>query len=226
MAVMYRDPTAAPALAYDVVHADDLAHTPDAPWWASVQAITWGPPASRTTFRAAWDAGALRVRFDAVDAHPWFTITARDGHLWNEEVVELFLDPDGSGRNYAEFEVNPANAICDLIVRTPWPALASDPAWDCVGVASRVTMHAGADGAPCGWSVDLTIPWAGLSGLGPHAAGRTPPRRGDRWRFNVFRIDRPGGPADPERDAIYAAWSVPSGPSFHDTHAFRDLRFR
>ena len=226
MAEMYRDPTTAPPGTYDVPHVDDLPLGRDGHWWTVVPVIAWGPTASRTTFCAAWSREALFVRFDAIDAHPWHTIAHRDGHLWNEEVVELFLDPDGSGRNYAEFEVNPAGTICDLIVRAPWPALASDPTWDCVGVTSRATMLAGPDGAACGWSAELTMPWAGLATLGSHAVARTPPRRGDGWRFNVFRIDRPHGPSDPERDAIYAAWSVPSGPSFHDTNAFRDLRFR
>jgi hypothetical protein len=56
-------------------------------------------------------------------------------------------------------------------------------------------------------------------------AKRLPPEPGDRWRFNVFRIKRPGGPGAPERDAIYAAWAVPDGPSFHVPAVFRDLRF-
>jgi hypothetical protein len=44
--------------------------------------------------------------------------------------------------------------------------------------------------------------------------------------MNVFRIKRPGGPADPEHGAIYAAWSVPpSGPSFHAPDSFRELVF-
>lgn len=239
---MYRDPTVEPPQAYDVVHVDDVAgggsnaahegraelsaHQASDEWWARVPAITWGPAASRTTFRAAWDAAALRVRFEAVDAHPWFTLTERDAHIWNEEVVELFLDVDGSGQQYAEFEVNPAGTICDLIVASGWPSLQSDPAWHCEGTSARVTMRCDDAGRASDWTADLVIPWAGLAALGDHAATRVPPARGDRWRFNVFRIDRPYGPADPERDAIYAAWSVPSGPSFHDTRAFRDLCFR
>jgi hypothetical protein len=222
---MYRDPTAATPEAYDVRPLAGLPTAPDRPWWTTAPAIAWGPRAARTTFRAAWDETAIYTHFDAVDADPWFTITARDGRMWEEEVVELFLDPEGNGRDYAEFEVNPANAICDLIVRAPWPSLDSDRTWDCAGVASAVTVSRRAAGEPTGWSVDLTIPWQGLASLSPRAAARIPPRQGDRWRFNVFRIERPHGPADPERDAIYAAWSVPSGPSFHDTHAFRDLRF-
>ena len=35
----------------------------------------------------------LHVRFDAQDPSPWFTKTARDDRLWEEEVVEIFLDP-------------------------------------------------------------------------------------------------------------------------------------
>ncbi len=225
MAVMYSDSTVVTPEAYDVPHLEGARGAVDRPWWATVPAIGWGPRAAYTTFRAAWDDTALYARFDAVDAAPWFTITTRDGRMWEEEVVELFLDPEGRGRDYAEFEVNPANAICDLIVRTPWPALDSDATWDCEGVTSAVAIARGATGEPTGWSVDLTIPWQGLASLGPRAAGRIPPRRGDRWRFNVFRIERPHGPSDPDRDAIYAAWSVPAGPSFHDTHAFRDLRF-
>jgi hypothetical protein len=52
-----------------------------------------------------------------------------------------------------------------------------------------------------------------------------PPREGDRWRFNVFRIKRPHGPQEPERGALYTAWSTPAGPSFHEPAAFRDLVF-
>lgn len=225
MVVMYRDSRVDAPAAYEVRHLADLCGEASCPWWTHAAPITWGPAEAHTTFRAAWDETALYARFDAVDANPWFTITARNGRIWEEEVVELFLDPGGRGRDYAEFEVNPANALCDLIVRAPWPALDSDPGWDCDGVESSVTIGRGDAGELAGWSAELTIPWRGLASLGPAAAACMPPCRGDRWRFNVFRIDRPHGPADPERDAIYAAWSVPSGPSFHDTHAFRDLRF-
>ena len=50
-------------------------------------------------------------------------------------------------------------------------------------------------------------------------------RTGDRWRFNVFRIERPGGPEAPQKDGVFAAWSPPSVKTFHDAGAFRDLVF-
>jgi len=53
-----------------------------------------------------------------------------------------------------------------------------------------------------------------------------PPRPGDRWRFNVFRVERRHGPKDAERDAVYAAWSPPPIPKFHVPSAFRDFVFK
>ena len=52
-----------------------------------------------------------------------------------------------------------------------------------------------------------------------------PPRPDDRWRFNVFRIERPGGPKEPEKDALYLAWSPTGQAGFHVPQAFRDLVF-
>ena len=57
--------------------------------------------------------------------------------------------------------------------------------------------------------------------LAPEEGARIPPAPGDEWRFNVFRIKRPGGPQAPAQGAIFAAFSKPAGPSFHDPAAFR-----
>lgn len=193
--------------------------------WGRAAAIVWGPDRYRTRFRAAWTADALAVRFDCDDDTPWWSITQRDGRLWEEEVVEIFVDPAGAGVGYAEVEVSPANVVCDLRVDRPWPALASDPRWDWAGLRSRVDVARRSDGAACVWTVVILLPFEGMATLPAAADVRLPPAAGDRWRFNVFRIKRPGGAAAPERDAIYAAWSVPDGPSFHDPARFRELVF-
>ena len=191
--------------------------------WSAANAIAWGADEYRTTFRALWTVEALLVRYDCRDRNPWWTIAERDGRLWDEEVVEIFLDPLRRGVSYAEVEISPANVVCDLVVRTPWPKLSSDPAWDWTGLASRVTTTPTADGVV--WTATVRLPFDGLTSLADGVSAALPPKAGDRWHFNVFRIKRPGGPHDPERGAIYAAWSVPEGPSFHDPSRFRDLVF-
>ena len=82
--------------------------------WAPAAAVAWGPATYETRFRALWNGDGLHLRFDATDPAPWHTMTKRDEHLWEEEVVEIFLDADRSGRDYYELEISPANVVCDL----------------------------------------------------------------------------------------------------------------
>lgn len=228
MPLLYRDPSAAPAGDYLVTRLTSPAPqllSASAAAWRDAPAIDWGPERYRTTFQACWDSTALHVRFDAVDPAPWFTMRTRDAHLWEEEVVEIFLDAEGAGVNYAELEINPANVVCDLRVERPAPAVSSDTRWDWAGLESAVVPLADAHGTQEGWTAIARLPWAGLRSLSPAAEARTPPKSGDAWRFNVFRIKRPGGPGSPAEGAIFAAWSVPEGPSFHVPAAFRPFRF-
>ena len=196
---------------------------PRAAHWTALPCLEWGPVPYRTAFRAAWTDEAFWFRFDCHDDRPWHTMTRRDDCLWEEEVVEVFLDPEGAGRDYAEIEISPANVVCDVRVRTPWPSLVSDLTWNAEGLDTRVAPWP--DGGAGGWTALGRLPWQALLALSSGAAAQLPPRRGDRWAFNVFRIKRPGGPAAPEDGAIYAAWSVPDAPSFHVPAAFQPLVF-
>ena len=88
--------------------------------WAGVAYRGLGTRALRDALsRASGTRSGLFLRFDADDAAPWHTMTKRDEHLWEEEVVEIFLDLDRSGRDYAELEINPANVVCDVRMISP-----------------------------------------------------------------------------------------------------------
>ncbi|MCX6553262.1 MAG: carbohydrate-binding family 9-like protein, partial [Acidobacteria bacterium] len=187
--------------------------------------IAWGPTQYCTTFRALWNENGLAIRFDACDDRPWHTMTRHNDPIWEEEVVEIFLDPTGTGRHYAEVEISPINIVTDLHIHDPWPALKSDIAWSWRGFESTVVPGSCGGLSSQSWVALAWMPWKGLAGMAPQIDPRVPPQPGDRWRFNVFRIKRPHGPAEPERDAIYAAWSPPDGPSFHAPAAFRSLVF-
>ncbi len=229
MATMYRDPSPHPALGPYVAGRTTVRPAEllpgHHPVWHGAASISWGPAAYRTTFRAAWRDDGLAIRFDACDTRPWHTMRCHKDPIWQEEVVEIFLDPAGSGRDYAEVEISPFNVVTDLRVVSPWPDLRGDLAWSWAGLESTVVPGSCGGMSPDSWVALAWLPWSGLRSLSPDTAARLPPKPGDRWRFNVFRIKRPHGPVEPERDAVYAAWSVPAGPSFHDTAAFRDFVF-
>ena len=192
--------------------------------WSGAPRIHWGPARYDTSFAALWNADGLFLRFDARDDAPWSTMTRRDEHLWEEEVVEIFLDLDRSGRNYAEVEINPAGVVCDVRMVSPSPHKEMDLAWNLEGIQTRVTPWK-ESGRAVGWTATAVLPWAGFRSLPSAAHAHLPPRPGDAWRFNVFRVERPGGKDHPEQGAIEVAWSDPGEPSFHVPRAFRPLVF-
>jgi hypothetical protein len=206
---------AAPAA---LLSAEDAAWTPAA-------VAEWGPAEYATRFRALWNDKGLFLRFDATDPSPWHTMTKRDEHLWEEEVVEAFLDIDRSGRDYAELEISPGNVVCDVRMVSPYPDKKYDLTWNMEGLETRVVPLKDDAGKTVGWTALARLPWTGFRTLPSAAKIALPPRPGDRWRFNVFRVERPGGKEHPEAGAVEVAWSDPHSPSFHVPAAFRDLVF-
>jgi hypothetical protein len=192
--------------------------------WAPARTVPWGPAPYETRFRALWDAQGLFLRFDVDDPAPWHTMTKRDEHLWEEEVVEIFLDLDRSGRDYAELEISPANVVCDVRMLQGGPSMKGDLAWDIEGLETRVIRRT-KDEKTEGWVALAFIPWNAFRSLPSSRKIALPPKPGDAWRFNLFRIKRPGGPQAPEKDALLLAWSKVPARSFHVPEVFRDLVF-
>jgi len=169
-------------------------------------AITGALPRQATTVKAAWDEAELRVLFEVTDDHVWATQTQRDGPLWEEEVVEVFLDPVGDLEAYFEFEVNPLNTVLDLVARKNRSGYAKNFCWQCEGLRTAVSRDAG------GWCAEWAFPFTSLA---PES-----PRLGTRWRVNFCRIDRPPGV-----DRELTAWSPPGRGSFHTPERFGFLEF-
>ncbi len=203
----------------------DVLLSADEAAWSTAAAVEWGPAKYRTRFRALWSDEGLFLRFDATDPDPWHTMTRRDDHLWDEEVVEIFLDPGRAGRDYYELEISPANVVCEVRMIAPSPNKKQDFAWDLAGLLTRATLRRDAADRTTGWTATAFLPWPGLAPLPSAAHVAVPPAPGDRWRFNLFRIERPGGPQAPEKGVVAAAWSPTGEPSFHVPRAFRDLVF-
>ena len=65
-----------------------------------------------------------------------------------------------------------------------------------------------------GWSVEVFIPFALLSGL-----GNTPPKAGTLWRANIYRIDY-----DLDEPTQWA-WCPATGGNFHDFQNFGTIAF-
>ena len=170
------------------------------------EVITGAAPMQATSVRVAWDAEELRVLFHAEDTHIHATLTARDAPLHTEEVVEVFLDPVGDRECYFEIEVNPLNAVLDLVLRRNRSGYTKDFAWRCKNLRTHIRREADA------WSAELAIPFRSLAAA--------PPQPGDRWRANFLRIDRP--PGTPRE---LSAWSPTGLANFHVPERFGIIEF-
>src|ERR1041384_5754904 len=67
-----------------------------------------------TGARILYDERFIYFSFRVVDQNVWATMKQRDEHLWLEEVVEVFLEPNPAIPNYIELEVNPLGTMLEL----------------------------------------------------------------------------------------------------------------
>ncbi|MCD6289319.1 MAG: carbohydrate-binding family 9-like protein [Anaerolineae bacterium] len=197
---------------------------PNEPAWEKAQAVSLvrnqdgGPAQFSTSVRLLWDDRYLYVSFVCEDPDIWGTMRERDSHLWEEEVVEVFLDGNQNGKLYFEFEVSPLNVQLDLMV-VKRPGEPSQPffAWDCRGWETAVWVDGDVNERTSRdheWSVEMAIPLDEIYTTPRH------PQPGDTWRLGLYRIERPQGTSP----HLYA-WSPTRDVTFHVPERFGFLTF-
>ena len=161
----------------------------DAVWKAATPVVLRGSfdgraPSLRTEARLAYDDQHLYVAFDVEDPDLWGTLRKRDEPIYEQEVVEVFLDANADGRTYNELQVSPHNVIFDAYF--PARRQGMDLSWDSgmtTAVKVRGTLDNPADQDE-GWRVEMKIPFARLAEV-----PNSPPKKGERWRFNAYRLE-------------------------------------
>lgn len=162
----------------------------------------------------AYDREYLYFAFRCADENIWSTFTRRDAHLWTEEVVEVFLQPDPQHPNYIELEVNPLGAMLDIYLIDIRRPLRYE-SWNPYGIRWGVHVEGTVDGEPGDkwWTVEIAFPLADAV-----TASNRPPQPGDVWRMNLYRVEQ-----KPERHGL--AWSPTLKRDFHVPAAFGLIEF-
>lgn len=180
-------------------------------------------PVYSTTAKLLWDDKYLYVAFECEDEDVWGTYTVYDDPIYAEEAVEIFIDPDWSGRHYWEVDVSPRNIVTDLmLVGAGWQGRAwINSRYDVLGLRTGVKVYGTLDNRQDKddkWTVEMAIPWTEFKGR----ARNSPPKDGDSWRANMFRCERVGPGSE---DDQFLAWSLSPGV-FHQPKNFGVLVFR
>jgi len=175
-----------------------------------------------TTAKLLWDKQNLYVGISCRDDDIWNDLTGRDATLWEQDVVEIYLDPGADGLEYVELQVSPTGALFDAVFssrRKPaWPEAAAKLQME--GLVAHIDATGSVNKRDDGvtdrsWNAEISIPWAELPGISG------PPADGTIWSMNLYRIDG----KSPKRGPFMAAWA-PAGGDFHNTAGFGRVTFK
>lgn len=175
-----------------------------------VNTMTGGPGAFPARARVLYDDAQLYVAFVVDDDFIKATHERTDDHLWEQDTVEIMLDPDGDAKNYFELQVSPRSVHFDTrydAPRVPRPFGHVD--WD-----SRVRGRSSP--SERGYTVEMAIPFEAFAVGDPPAK---PPQAGAIWRMNFFVMDAR------ERGQRAVGWSAPRVGDFHTLGRFGRVRF-
>lgn len=180
--------------------------------------------ASTTAFaKMLWDDNYLYVGFYSQDSKVWATFTDRDDPLYQEDVVEVYIDQDGDGKNYLEIEVNPLNTIFDLWLTKPWAeGGAGNVAWTMAGLVTAVSIDgtiADNSDQDKAWVCEMALPFSAMEFAAP--SRNYPPLINDRWRMNLYRFDRS---STDNNSGELLGWSKTDG-SAHEPDKFSVVTF-
>jgi hypothetical protein len=202
----------------------DGAINPDEWKGATPLALTYRPDGrklegtNQTEGYILWDATNLYVTFTTRDPEIQNQFTERDSTLWQQDVLEVYLDPYGDEKDYLELQVAPSGAVFDAFFtehRKPeWPEASKNFNIELkAGVKLDGTLNDG-EGDKA-WSVELAIPLKSIPNLKEGS-----PKAGETWKANFYRLDHNPKAGTPSQ----AVWA-PAGGDFHNLQRAGTLTF-
>jgi hypothetical protein len=168
----------------------------------------------KTEARMLYDDTYLYVAFRCLDDNIWATLKRRDEHLWDEEVVEVFVQADPKQNSYIELEVNPLGTMLDIYLLDIRKPLHYE-SWNSQKLKWAVQVSGTVDGknGDKEWTCEIALPMEDVV-----TAKNLPPRPGDRWRLNLYRVENRPTPA-------LLAWSPTLKDDFHLPSMFGEIVF-
>lgn len=182
-------------------------------------------PALDTSVKAFWTGTDLYIGAVLTDTHIWGTLKERDDSLWNEEVFEIFIAPEGPSGEYIELQVSPLGTIFDAYFKqrlgrgegTRQEQIDRARAWNLEGLEVAVNVDGTVNDKSDqdkSWTIEIKIP------LDQIPAMKEKPTADSAWSVNLYRFDRP------ETNVSNAyGWSTKPRGDFHRIEQFGTFRF-
>jgi hypothetical protein len=145
-----------------------------------------GTNASQNTMVSlSWNDNNLYIAYKSSDSKIVGSTQKKDSQIFNtDDLVEIFIDPDGDGQNYIEIGVNAFSTHYDMLLKCISP--------DCGGWKTSMTfdiygLEAISKITPDGYATEIKIPFSSLEKI--QNGNFSKPKIGTKWKGNAFRID-------------------------------------
>jgi len=176
-------------------------------------------PEKMTAVRLAYDSTYLFIGFECRDPDAASTVTGRDSPVTDGECVSAYIDANSDSCTYVVFDVAPTGAVSDAFVlcRDDGAETKILGCWNCERLRASVAVYGG--GAQPGtedrfWTVEMAVPFNEF-----FTASHLPPRSGDVWRANFYRMELTG-------TREFSALAPTGVDTFHKPSRFTWLVFR
>ena len=134
-----------------------------------------------------WDDDYLYIAGIIEEDDVTASLTERDAIIYRDNDFEVFIDPDGDGKFYFEFECNAFATLMDLIMDKPYNQGGNFfMPWDCKDIRLKVHVDGKINNAKRvdkGWTVEWAIPFASIT------QGFDSPLQHNPWRINFSRVE-------------------------------------
>tara|TARA_B110000211_G_C14081399_1_gene554681 strand:+ start:1032 stop:1793 length:762 start_codon:yes stop_codon:yes gene_type:complete len=177
-----------------------------------------------------WDDNNLYIAFTVTDSDITANHVNQDDNLFdNDDLVEMFFDFDGTGKNYLELGVSATGVNYDFNITCPGTggcgSWNSDGIWDITGLDSKTifngTINNNSD-VDTGYTVEIKIPLSSLSNM--IGGNYTTVQEGTTWRGNLFTINYDTG-AGKLAGTDFLSWSNVGSHGFHQPPQFATFTF-
>lgn len=138
-----------------------------------------------TMVSLSWNDENLYIAYKVADSKIIGSNQKKDSSIFNtDDLVEIFIDPDGDGKNYLEIGVNAFSTNYDMLIKCISPDCGG---WntalniDIIGLETVSKINAE------GFCTEIKIPFSSLEKI--ENGNFSKPKKGVKWKGNTFRID-------------------------------------
>ena len=177
-------------------------------------------PEVKAKARLLWDAQFLYVGFEVLDTNIIAPVIARDGDVWRNDCVEMFLMPSQRFGTYWEIELSPTGSILDYLCYKYPNQWGSDfhtaETVQGLQVASVIRGTANkTDDRDEGYTIEVAVPFDQLPGMQKGAG------KGDRIRALLGWVNNDSGASN---NATTSLAQVPYAGWFHNVWSYQPFK--